>query len=183
MFVLTPSPINQFQIQPLQDHPEDQDQQNNIKYFIPLFNKSINSKSVFSRFSDKVKRELKYLNIDVVTEIKEYYDEYFPEDVKDFNSLRSDDEYEILKKCVQLIPHGRNNKVSRFAVISFYYLVVVLEYYVHIKPKNIIHKSEIAQFRLGSDERLEEYNRIFIEITCSDEKWASKMRRLVYKFD
>ena len=107
-----------------------------------------------------------------MTEIKEYYDEYFPEDAKDFNSLRSDDEYEILKKCVQLIPHGRNNKVSRFAVISFYYLVVVLEYYVHIKPKNIIHKSEI-----------EEYNRIFIEITCSDEKWASKMRRLVYKFD
>ena len=76
-----------------------------------------------------------------------------------------------------------SNKVSQLAVISFYYLVVVLEYYVHIKPKNIIHKSEIAQFRLGSDERLEEYNRIFIEITCSDEKWASKMRRLVYKFD
>jgi hypothetical protein len=108
----------------------------------------------------------------VVNEIETYYEIYFPKDFKDFNPSISKDNFKILKKCINLIPHDRNTRVSQLAVISFYYLVVVSEYYVKINPANINFSYE-----------LEEYNRIFMELSFSNEEWASNVRRLVYKFD
>ncbi len=116
-------------------------------------------------------KELKQLDGKVVTEIEDYYKKYLcPTDVTDFNSSRSENEFEILNRCINLIPYDRNNKISQLAVISFYYLVVVSEYYVYIHPINIIGKKE-----------MKEYNTIIMEISCSNEEWASKIRRLVYK--
>lgn len=108
----------------------------------------------------------------VVNEIERYYKYYFPKDFKDFNSSISEDNFKILQKCINLIPHDRNTRVSRLALISFYYLVVVSEYYVKIKPRNINFRYE-----------LEEYNRMFMDVSFSNEEWASNVRRLVYKFD
>ena len=108
----------------------------------------------------------------VVNEIERYYKYYFPKDFKDFNSSISEDNFKILQKCIKLIPHDRNTRVSKLALISFYYLVVVSEYYVKINPANINCSYE-----------LEEYNRMFMELSFSNEEWASNVRRLVYKFD
>ena len=108
----------------------------------------------------------------VVNEIERYYKYYFPKDFKDFNSSISEDNFKILQKCIKLIPHVRNTRVSKLALISFYYLVVVSEYYVKINPANINCSYE-----------LEEYNRMFMELSFSNEEWASNVRRLVYKFD
>lgn len=108
----------------------------------------------------------------VVNEIERYYKYYFPKDFKDFNSSISEYNFKILKKCINLIPHDRNTRVSQLAVISFYYLVVVSEYYVKINPANISCSYE-----------LEEYNRMFMDVSFSNEEWASNVRRLVYKFD
>ena len=108
----------------------------------------------------------------VVNEIKRYYEYYCLKDFKDFNPSISEDNFKILQKCINLIPHDRNTRVSRLAFISFYYLVVVSEYYVKIRPRNINFRYE-----------LEEYNRMFMELSFSNEEWASNIRRLVYKFD
>ena len=108
----------------------------------------------------------------VVNEIERYYEYYFPKDFKDFNPSISEDNFKILQKCINLIPHDRNTRVSRLAFISFYYLVVVSEYYVKIRPRNINFRYE-----------LEEYNRMFMDVSFSNEEWASNVRRLVYKFD
>lgn len=119
-----------------------------------------------------MKKELIELIDIVVSEIETYYERYFPKDFKDFNPSISQDNFEILKRCIKLIPHDRNTRVSQLALISFYYLVVVSEYYVKINPANINCSYE-----------LEEYNRIFMELSFSNEEWASNVRRLVYKFD
>ena len=108
----------------------------------------------------------------VVNEIERYYEYYCPKDFKDFNPSISEDNFKILEKCINLIPHDRNTRVSRLALISFYYLVVVSEYYVKIKPRNINFRYE-----------LKEYNRMFMDVSFSNEEWASNVRRLVYKFD
>jgi hypothetical protein len=109
----------------------------------------------------------------VVNEIERYYEYYYcPKDFKDFNPSISEDNFKILQKCINLIPHDRNTRVSRLAFISFYYLVVVSEYYVKIRPRNINFRYE-----------LEEYNRMFMDVSFSNEEWASNIRRLVYKFD
>jgi hypothetical protein len=71
-------------------------------------------------------KELKYLANEVITEIEDYYIINFPEDLTtDFNPLRNENEYEILKKCIKLMPYKKNMRVAHLAVISFYYLVVV----------------------------------------------------------
>jgi hypothetical protein len=119
-----------------------------------------------------MRKELVELIDIVVNEIETYYERYFPKDFKDFNPSISKDNFKILKKCIELIPYDRNNRVSKLAVISFYYLVVVSEYYVQINPANINYSYEV-----------EEYNRIFMELSFSSEEWASNVRRLVYKFD
>jgi hypothetical protein len=119
-----------------------------------------------------IRKELVELIDIVVNEIETYYERYFPKDFKDFNPSISKDNFKILKKCIELIPYDRNNRVSKLAVISFYYLVVVSEYYVQINPANINYSYEV-----------EEYNRIFMELSFSSEEWASNVRRLVYKFD
>jgi hypothetical protein len=118
-------------------------------------------------------KELKYLANEVITEIEDYYIINFPEDLTtDFNPLRNENEYEILQKCIKIMPHRKNKRVSHLAVISFYYLVVVSEYYVQMSPEKFIRKSD-----------KEEYYEIFIKLSCSNEEWASKIRRIVYKFD
>ena len=116
--------------------------------------------------------ELVQLIKNVINEIITYYEIYFPEDIEDFNPFISKDNFRILIRCINLIPHDRNTRVSQLAVISFYYLVVVSEYYVKINPANISFSYE-----------LEEYNRMFMELSFSNEEWASNVRRLVYKFD
>lgn len=118
-------------------------------------------------------KELKYLANEVITEIEDYYITNFPEDLTtDFNPLRNENEYEILKKCIKLMPYKKNKRVSYIAVISFYYLVVVSEYYVQLYLDNLVKKSD-----------REEYLKIFMELSFSDEEWASKIRRIVYKFN
>jgi hypothetical protein len=118
-------------------------------------------------------KELKNLVNEVITEIEDYYIINFPEDLTtDFNPLRNENEYEILKKCIKLMPYKKNKRVSYIAVISFYYLVVVSEYYVQLYLDNLVKKSD-----------REEYLKIFMELSFSDEEWASKIRRIVYKFD
>ncbi len=119
-----------------------------------------------------MKKKLEELIDIVVNEIETYYERYFPKEFKDFNPSISQDNFEILKKCIKLIPHDRNTRVSQLAVVSFYYLVVVSEYYVQINPANINCRYEV-----------EEYNKIFMELSFSNEEWASKIRRLVYKFN
>lgn len=119
-----------------------------------------------------IRKELVELIDIVVNEIETYYERYFPKDFKDFNPSINEDNFKILQKCINLIPHDRNTKVSRLAFISFYYLVVVSEYYVEINPANINYSYE-----------LKEYNRMFMELSFSNEEWASNVRRLVYKFD
>lgn len=119
-----------------------------------------------------ITKELVELIDIVVNEIETYYERYFPKDFKDFNPSISEYNFKILKKCINLIPHDRNTRVSQLALISFYYLVVVSEYYVKINPANISCSYE-----------LEEYNRMFMDVSFSNEEWASNVRRLVYKFD
>jgi hypothetical protein len=122
--------------------------------------------------TNSMRKELVELINIIVNEIETYYERYFPKDFKDFNPSISEDNFKILKKCIKLIPYDRNTRVSQLAVISFYYLVVVSEYYVKINPANINFSYE-----------LEEYNRMFMELSFSNEEWASNVRRLVYKFD
>jgi hypothetical protein len=118
-------------------------------------------------------KELEYLVNEVITEIEDYYIVNYPEDLTtDFNPLRNENEYEILQKCIKLVPHRKNKRISYLAVISFYYLVVVSEYYVQLSLENIIRKSD-----------RKEYYEIFMKLSCSNEEWASKIRRLVYKFN
>ena len=118
-------------------------------------------------------KELKNLVNEVITEIEDYYIINFPEDLTtDFNPLRNENEYEILKKCIKLMPYRKNKRVANLAVISFYYLVVVSEYYVQLSLENLIRKSD-----------RKEYYEIFMKLSFSDEEWASKIRRIIYKFN
>jgi hypothetical protein len=118
-------------------------------------------------------KELKNLVNEVITEIEDYYIINFPEDLTtDFNPLRNENEYEILKKCIKLMPYRKNKRVSNLAVISFYYLVVVSEYYVQLSLENLVKKSD-----------RKEYYEIFMKLSCSNEEWASKIRRIIYKFN
>jgi hypothetical protein len=118
-------------------------------------------------------KELKNLVNEVITEIEDYYIINFPEDLTtDFNPLRNENEYEILKKCIKLMPYRKNKRVANLAVISFYYLVVVSEYYVQLSLENLVKKSD-----------RKEYYEIFMKLSFSDEEWASKIRRIVYKFN
>lgn len=122
-----------------------------------------------------MRKKLSYIIEEVETEIEDYYKNNFPNDISDFNKLTSEQEIDILTKCIELIPRcksKRKERISYLAVVSFYYLVVASEYYVYINPSNILGETDI-----------DDYVKIFFRVSSSNEEWASKIRRLVYKFD
>ena len=122
----------------------------------------------------KAEKEIKYLIGKIEHEIENYYGVNFPKDIIDFNKLTSECEHNTLRECISLIPKvksKKNKQMLQLAVVSFYYLVVASEYYVYINPANII-----------VDIDLDCYLKMLMKVSSSDEEWASKIRRLVYKF-
>lgn len=116
--------------------------------------------------------ELKLLNNTIASKVKKYYEEYhWPEDINDFTEIRSEDEYLLIKKCCELIPKTGTKKTSLFAVLWYYYSIVVLEYYVKIGFRELVSRKH---FR--------ECYRKYMLLCCSDEQWASEIRRLILKF-
>ena len=120
-----------------------------------------------------MERELSYLISEVEYDIQKYYETNYDDDSSsDFDFELVD--HELIRKCISLLPKYKGKiqqRILYLAVISFYYLVVVSEYYVRINPRNII-----------DDRDYDEYHKMFMKLTCSNEEWASKIRRLVYRF-
>ena len=116
--------------------------------------------------------ELKSLNTTIANKVKKYYQEYcFPEDIHDFSETRSQDEYLLIKKCCDLIPENGTKKTSLLAVLWYYYSIVVLEYYVKIGFRQLVSRKDFRECHTK-----------YMQLCCSDEQWASDIRRLILKF-
>lgn len=117
--------------------------------------------------------KLKLLNATVASKVKEYYHEYqWPTDIHDFTETRSEDEYQLIKKCCDIIPKNGKRITSLLAVLWYYYSIVVLEYYVKIGLQKIVNSEDFC-----------ECHDKYMQLSCSNEKWASDIRRLILKFD
>jgi hypothetical protein len=129
---------------------------------------SMTTRSMLGEFNT-----LKSLNSSVVAKVKEYYQQYhWPEDIHDFTETRTEDEYQLIKKCCDLIPNYGKRSISLIAVLWYYYSVVVLEHYVTIGLRTIVNRKYFH-----------ECHEKYMKISCSSEKWASDIRRLILKLD
>jgi hypothetical protein len=98
-----------------------------------------------------------------------------PDVAKDFEPCCSNEEQELLKKCIQTIKENTEypDELVYFSVIKYYYATIVLEYYATDDRVGEYDCYRILQkkYRVG--------NKLVDEITTSDAPWASKVRQLV----
>ena len=140
---------------------------------MPMTRRSMTTRSMTTRSMTGEYHKLKLLNNAVALKVKEYYYQYhWPQDIRDFTETRSDDEYQLIKKCCDLIPKNGKRTTSLLAVLWYYYSIVVLEYYVKLGLPRILNKKD---FR--------ECHEKYMQLSCSSEQWASDIRRLIFKLD
>jgi hypothetical protein len=108
---------------------------------------------------------------------EKYYANTFPNDKQDFTKCCTEEEKDILKKCIQILQSESNFKSNKeedvySGLIQYYYSSIVLEYYV------LTETNDYKCFTL-MNETYPGAVKVRDAITISNDPWASKIRRLI----
>ena len=108
---------------------------------------------------------------------EKYYKNNFPYDKQDFTKCCTEEEKDILKKCIQILQSESNFKSNKeedvyLGLIQYYYSSIVLEYYVLTETNDykcftLMNKTYPGAVKVRD------------AITTSNDPWASKIRRLI----
>jgi hypothetical protein len=108
---------------------------------------------------------------------EKYYANNFPYDKQDFTKCCTEEEKDILKKCIQILQSESNFKSNKeedvyLGLIQYYYSSIVLEYYVLTDTNDYKCFTELNETYPGAV-------KVRDAITISNDPWASKIRRLI----
>lgn len=123
------------------------------------------------------------LNSCIRDDIEESYDEYYLLDtLKDFKPCCGQKETRLFKKAINKLLYVKpqiDQLYIYLAVLYYYYYTIVLEYYItDMCPiKTIFKKLNLPTRDIKIVETL------IMEITTSDEEWASSVRRTLNNWD
>jgi len=122
------------------------------------------------------------LSITEVTEkindcITKWYQTHFPDDLADFTACCNEDEKKLLVECYNIFSKNNNLQVLDYdfikALLMYYYIVVVFEYYVteYVKENDM----NCLENMLTTEKSKEYYDLLY----RGSEDWISQIRRLI----
>lgn len=104
---------------------------------------------------------------------EKYYNYHFRSDTKEFTKCCTEEEKNVLKKCIQImqVDTDYNPKAMYAGLVQFYYSTIVLEYYV--SAENYYRCFDTINQKYPGAVKVRD------AITVSNEPWASKVRQLI----